>query len=46
MIVNFLNTLFSDEVQYSEGRQGGVFPDVFARKANTVIVSDKFKKRY
>ena len=44
MIIKFLNRLFSDEVQYSGNHQDCVSPDVSARKANTVIVPDKFKE--
>ncbi|CCY65807.1 putative uncharacterized protein [Prevotella sp. CAG:1124] len=43
IILNLAKTL-SDEVQYSEGRQEGVAPDVNVNKANTVIVPDKFRK--
>lgn len=44
MIIKFLNRLFSDEVQHSGNHQDCVSPDVTARKANTVIVPDKFKE--
>ena len=44
MIIKFLNRLFSDEVQHSGNRQECVSPDISARKANTVIVPDKFKE--
>ena len=43
IILNLAKTL-SDEVQYSEGRQDCVSPDVITDKENTVIVPDKFKK--
>lgn len=43
LIQNLIYTL-SDEVQYSEGRQEGVAPDVIVNKANTIIIPDKFKK--
>lgn len=43
IILNLAKTL-SDEVQYSEGRQDCVSPDVIINKVNTVIVPDKFKK--
>lgn len=36
--------MLSDEVQYSEGRQDSVSPDVIVNKANTIIVPDKFRK--
>lgn len=38
-----MNT-FSEEAQYLESRQDSVSPDVNGRKANTVIVPDKFKE--
>lgn len=43
MIIQCLNNLFSGEVKYPENRQDSVSPDVIERKANTVIVPDKFK---
>ena len=43
MIIQCLNNLFSGEVKYLENRQDSVSPDVIERKANTVIVPDKFK---
>ena len=36
-------SLFSGEAKYPENRQDSVSPDVIERKANTVIVPDKFK---
>ena len=44
MLIQTLMNKLSDEVQYSEGRQDCVAPDVNVNKANTVIVPDKFKK--
>ena len=43
MIIQCLNNLFSGEVKYPENRQDSVSPDVIDKKANTVIVPDKFK---
>ena len=43
MLIQCLSTLFSGEVEYPESRQDSVSPDVIERKANTVIVPDKFK---
>ena len=43
MIIQCLNNLFFGEVKYPENRQDSVSPDVIERKANTVIVPDKFK---
>ena len=43
MIIQCLNNLFSGEVEYPENRQDCVSPDVIEKKANTVIVPDKFK---
>ena len=43
MIIQCLNNLFSGEVKYPENRQDSVSPDVIERKANTVIVPEKFK---
>ena len=43
MIIQCLNNLFSGEVEYPESRQDSVSPDVIEKKANTVIVPDKFK---
>ena len=43
MLIQFLSTLFSGEVKYPESRQDCVSPDVIEKKANTVIVPDKFK---
>ena len=36
-------SLFSGEVEYLESRQDCVSPDVIEKKANTVIVPEKFK---
>lgn len=44
MLIQTLMNKLSDEVQYSEGRQDCVAPDVNVNKANTVIVPDKFRK--
>jgi len=44
MLIQTLMNKLSDEVQYSEGRQDCVSPDVNVNKVNTVIVPDKFKK--
>ena len=43
MLIQCLSTLFSGEVKYPENRQDSVSPDVTEKKANTVIVPDKFK---
>ena len=43
MLIQCLSTLFSGEVKYLESRQDSVSPDVIEKKANTVIVPDKFK---
>lgn len=43
MIIQCLNNLFSGEVKYPENRHDSVSPDVIEKKANTVIVPDKFK---
>lgn len=44
MVIQNLIYKLTEEVQYPESRQDGVSPDVIARKENTVIVPDKFKK--
>lgn len=44
MIIENLMNMLSNEAQYSESRQDSVSPDVIAKKGNTVIVPDKFKK--
>lgn len=44
MLIENLYYTLSNEEQYLESRQGCVSPDVSARKANTVIVLDKFRK--
>ena len=44
MLIQTLMNKLSDEVQYSEGRQDCVSPDVNVNKVNTVIVPDKFRK--
>ena len=43
MIIKNLISLFSGEVEYPENRQDSVSPDVIEKKANMVIVPDKFK---
>lgn len=43
MLIQCLSTLFSNEAKYLENRQDCVSPDVTEKKANTVIVPDKFK---
>lgn len=43
MLIADLYNLLSNEVQYLGSRQGSVSPDVIERKANTVIVPEKFK---
>ena len=44
MLIQTLMNKLSDEVQYSEGRQDCVSPDVNVNKVNTIIVPDKFKE--
>lgn len=43
MLLQIISNLLSNEVQYLGSRQGSVSPDVIERKANTVIVPEKFK---
>lgn len=43
MLIANLYNLLSNEVQYLGSRQGSVSPDVIERKANIVIVPEKFK---
>ena len=43
MIIKNLYYMFSNEAKYLESRQDSVSPDVIERKANTVIVPEKFK---
>ena len=43
MLLESLFYALSNEVQYLGSRQGSVSPDVIERKANTVIVPEKFK---
>ena len=43
MIIQNLSYVLSEEVEYLESRQDSVSPDVIEKKANTVIVPDKFK---
>ena len=43
MLIQCLSTLFSGEVECPESRQDSVSPDVIEKKANTVIVPEKFK---
>ena len=43
MLIQYLSTLFSGEVEYPESRQDSVSPDVIESKGNTVIVPEKFK---
>ena len=43
MLIANLYNMFSNEAKYLESRQDSVSPDVIERKANTVIVPDKFK---
>lgn len=43
MLIANLYNMFSGEVKYPENRQDSVSPDVIEKKANTVIVPDKFK---
>ena len=43
MLIANLYNLLSGEVKYPESRQDSVSPDVIEKKANTVIVPEKFK---
>ena len=45
MLIANLYNMFSGEVKYPESRQDCVSPDVIEKKANTVIVPEKFKTK-